>query len=208
MAGKKGKCKQCGHIFVIPTPSRRPQPEAANLLAQKSRGVETSRASSSTRSGSVSTRSNSRKPQSDPYAPAYDHDAIDRFGLDDPPPAPKPSVHSHTESYSDEDELPAPRRIKPTSTTSGKRTSARGNDGAGFFGGLPGVVYLIVFAVIGIAAVLAAFSPAGVLFLMGAAGVSFLVLGLYAVVSTINYTPNELTYRIESGGSWMEPARW
>ena len=32
--------------------------------------------------------------------------------------------------------------------------------------------------------------------------------GSYTVVSTINYTSNELTYRIESGGSWTEPARW
>src|SRR4051812_27813012 len=32
--------------------------------------------------------------------------------------------------------------------------------------------------------------------------------GSYTVVSTINYTSNELTYPIESGGSWTEPARW
>jgi hypothetical protein len=30
----------------------------------------------------------------------------------------------------------------------------------------------------------------------------------YSVVSTINYTSNILTYPIESGGSWTEPARW
>jgi hypothetical protein len=185
VAGKKGKCKQCGHIFVIPTPSSWPQPEAPNQPAQKSRGVEASQASSPTRSSSASLRSSSRTPEAQPYAPAYVDDAIDRFGLDDPPPAPKPSVYSHTESYYDGDELPAPRRIKPTSSTSGKRKSARGNEGAGFFGGLPGIVYLIVFAVIGVAAVLAAFSPAGVLFLMGAAGVSFFVLGLYGAIGMI-----------------------
>ena len=29
LAGKKARCKDCGHVFVIPTPSRRPAPVAA-----------------------------------------------------------------------------------------------------------------------------------------------------------------------------------
>jgi hypothetical protein len=38
--------------------------------------------------------------------------------------------------------------------------------------------------------------------------VEFVLIYNYPVVSTINHTTNELTYPIESGGSWTEPARW
>jgi hypothetical protein len=66
-----------------------------------------------------------------------------------------------------------------------KRPSSWNNEGLGFWGRIPGTVYLIIFGLLGVGAVMAALSPATAIFLIVIAAVSFLVLWLYAAIGMV-----------------------
>jgi DNA-directed RNA polymerase subunit RPC12/RpoP len=118
VADKKAKCKQCGHIFLIPTP-RAVAPQPA------------SRQPASRRGEAEAWPARQAAPVPDPF---------DRFGLDEPMSAPKPASSTYLPSYAEEEELPPPKRIGPTppgprNESSGSRWSS---DRRGFWDGIPG----------------------------------------------------------------------
>ena len=165
VAGKKAKCKQCGHIFVIPTP-RVVAPQPA------------SRQPASRRDDEDAWSARQAEPVPDPF---------DRFGLHEPTPAAKPAASTYLPSYADEEELPPPKRIGPTPGASRTESSAsRWSSGRrGFWDGIPGPMYMALFGTVACAAVLALLVPSTGIFLMVAAGALFLILWLYGFLGML-----------------------
>ena len=152
LAGKKGRCKDCGHVFVIP----RATPQSnAGLAKGTGQGVDargTSLASSPRPERPGSARPESPRPKptaARPAATPWVDDAVDDpYGLDDAPADPKPAQAA----FGDE-EVTIPRRpvAFPARSKKKKKRSASGpNPGIPLFDGLPGFVYLIVIGVIGL----------------------------------------------------------
>src|SRR5436305_1174714 len=165
VAGKKGKCKQCGHIFVIPT-LRAVAPQPASRQPASRRGE----------AEAWPARQAATVP-----------DPFDRFGLDEPLSAPKSASSTYMPSYADEEELPPPKRIgatpsRPRNESSGSRSSS---DRRGFWDGIPGPMYMVIFGTVACAAVLAFLVPSTGIFLLIAAGASFLILWLYAALGML-----------------------
>jgi len=146
LAGKKGRCKDCGHVFVIPTPSRMPQPAPARAPQRVAAAGDTDRPTSARGPQPSSTWPDSHRqkprPAPSPAAPIYAEAIDDPYGLDDVP-AVLPEAE-FASAASEEEELAVPRRIAPTASQHQKRRSSRRGESSGFFGGLPGIVYLIV----------------------------------------------------------------
>ncbi len=170
LAGKKGRCKDCGYVFVIPTPSRRPEPvpvgsAGRDLTAVNSRGP---------------TSHSSRSPE-----PSYEEAVEDPYGLEDLPVAnlePEPEFAT----IDDDDEIALPRRFAPTpSRPKTKRSSGR-DSSVGFFDGIPGVVYLIIAVALGLGFLITLASPSiGAYVFLGAGVLSFLVLFLYGLAGVV-----------------------
>jgi hypothetical protein len=165
VAGKKAKCKQCGHIFLIPTP-RAVEPQPAGR------------------------RSSSRLDEEDSWAAAAApkaEDPFDRFGLDELMPAPRPPATTYAPSYADDEEPPAPKRIGPAPSRPGRESpGSRWDSGRReFWDGIPGQMYMVMFGAVAFTAVLAIVIPSTGMLLMIAAGASFLILWLYAVLGML-----------------------
>jgi hypothetical protein len=165
VAGKKAKCKQCGHIFVIPTPRAvTPQP--------------------------VGRRPSSRRDEDDSWSAAAApkaEDPFDRYGLDEPMAAPKPSAITYAPSYADDEEPPAPKRIGPApSPTREESSGSRWSSGRReFWDGIPGPMYMVMFGAVAFTAGLAIVIPSTGMLLLIAAGASFLILWLYAALGML-----------------------
>jgi predicted Zn finger-like uncharacterized protein len=165
VAGKKAKCKQCGHIFMIPTP-RAVAPQPASRQPSSPRGE-------------------AEVWPDRQAAPAPD--SFDRFGLDEPMPVARLASSTYMPSYGDEEQLPPPKRIGPT--PSGPRNESSGSRWSsgrrGFWDGIPGPMYMVMFGTVTCTAVLALLVPSTGMLLMVAAGASFLVLWLYALLGML-----------------------
>jgi hypothetical protein len=162
LAGKKGRCKDCGHVFLIPGPPQRvssPQPQRA------SSPPPTPRAASNA----------SRAPE-----------VHDPFGLYDVPVSVKRAV---TAPDPLEEDIPLPRQVRPGDYSSTKKKKSRRKSGGEFFDGLPGFVYLAIAGVFGLTYLLAVTQaigpPSGGLVFLGAAALSSLVLFFYGFIGIL-----------------------
>jgi DNA-directed RNA polymerase subunit RPC12/RpoP len=122
LAGKKGRCKDCGHVFVIPTLSRMASSTTARAPDRVVGAGDNGRPTAAQRPQPLSTwpDSNRQKLRSapSPAAPIYAEAIDDPFGLDNVPAAlPEPAQEST--AFEDE-ELALPRRIAPISSKSKK----------------------------------------------------------------------------------------
>jgi hypothetical protein len=149
LAGKKCKCKQCGHIFSIPVP-RQPSSRPRNL--QTFGASEDSRASTASRpASSRPAPSSPPRPQPSP-APAYD--PYEDLG---PPAIPTVDLEN------DEEFLP-PRPAKPAPER--KKRSKRRSSGFSIES-IPGWVYLLLGLGFVVAITVACTSRAGLLVVAG-----------------------------------------
>jgi hypothetical protein len=167
LAGKKCRCKQCGHIFSIPIP-RRPASASKN---QQTFGK--------TEGASRSTAPRSDSPPTAPVSPVR------------PKPAPAP-VHDPyadlvprsiptAELYDDEDFLP-PRQGKPTPAKKKKR---KRRSGGLSLESIPGWVYLMLgLAFLG-AIVVACTSTTGVALVGGSAVIVGLIMMLVGGIGLV-----------------------
>jgi DNA-directed RNA polymerase subunit RPC12/RpoP len=166
LAGKKGRCNDCGHVFLIPTPSGRASPAPARASGRLVAGGDTGRPSSTL---------------SSPAAPTYAEAVQDPYGLDDLPAA-QPEPAFPTAAFED-DEIALPRRIAPASSKPKKGRSSRRTESGGFFGGLPGIVYLIVLTALGVGFLSMLVHPRIGAYVFAVSSVlSFLVLLIYGFV--------------------------
>src|SRR5262249_9090822 len=135
LAGKKCKCRQCGHIFVIPGAKA---PPAAAPRSLKTFGEETAAASSPPpRPRPAPDRPSAARSRTWPYgaSPTEDDDA---YGLADLPPAPPRAAVS---ARDDEEFLP-PGELKPVKSRPKKKRNRSGGEVIAFFSGVPGQFYL------------------------------------------------------------------
>ena len=185
LAGKKGRCSQCGHVFEIPGPPR--MASAAAVAKGSGPGPRHPTASSSSLSSSASSSPSPRRESAragtaaaSPFAGGLDDDP---YGLNDVPSAPK-KVDS-----APEDDLVMPRRSGtefpgPKTTPKTRKPSRR--DGGDFFEGLPGFVYLAAAAVLAAGFLFSLASPTiGAYVFLGGAVLSFLVFFLYGLAGLL-----------------------
>ncbi len=164
LAGKRGRCKDCGHVFVIPTPSRVASSTTARAPERVAATRDQGRATSAQgpQPSSAWPDSNRQKPKSapSPTAPVYAEAIDDPYGLNEVPAALKSAPPLPD---GDHDEYFAPPRVYPTSEKStGRRSSAADNEGFRFFDGLPGIVYFVLFVLLAGGAAIAFSFPAAI----------------------------------------------
>ncbi len=171
LAGKKARCKDCGHVFVIPTPSRRSE---LAPVGSPNQGVP---ASNSGRSTSLA----SRAPE-----PSYADPVEDPYGLNDVPPAVSEGEPEFATLVNADDEIALPRRFAPSPSQPIKKKSSRRDSSGGFFDGIPGIVYLIIAGALGLGFLLTLVSPTiGAYVFLGSGALSFLVLFLYGLAGVV-----------------------
>ena len=120
LAGKKCKCKHCGHVFVIPVPrAAAGVPRVAQAAAPRPETRPTART----------------KPDPIP--------TVDPYGLDDEPVA-SPATSRPAIRELDDEDFVAPRSFVPLKSNAGK---AKARSGGSFLGAIPVWVYLAVAAV-------------------------------------------------------------
>ncbi|MFO0951296.1 MAG: hypothetical protein U0835_09120 [Isosphaeraceae bacterium] len=161
-AGKKCKCKQCEHIFLIPAPSApttrttrplqsfddsptRTEPRTA---APRPAASRPSPRPSTPPPPTVRTTASSRV---DPYGDIDPYGDDDPYGLDEVAAPAKPVFPE------DQDEFAPPRAPIPAARKK-KKKSASGR-GSGPFSGLPGTYYMVSLALMGVALLFALVSP-------------------------------------------------
>jgi DNA-directed RNA polymerase subunit RPC12/RpoP len=130
LAGKKARCKECGHVFVIPRPS----------------------CVASSASSAPASSPQRRRPAAHPAYEAVD----DPYGLDDVPPVLKSAAPL---PVTEDEDFVVPRRVHPRQPKPKGTVRSRGNDGIPFFDGLSGTAYLLLFGVVVGATVLALNCP-------------------------------------------------
>ena len=183
LAGKKGRCSECGHIFEIPGP---PRSVSAGTVKESSPARSSGNHSSGSSSRAPGLASSRQQPARSRAAAAGNVSSVlddDPYGLNDVPIAPRAAA------IAPEDELLLPRRsgldFPGPKTTSGPRTPPR-RDRGDFFDGLPGFVYLAAAAVLGSGFLVSLMSPtAGAYLFLGGAVLSFLVFFLYGLSGLI-----------------------
>ena len=163
-AGKKCKCKQCGHVFVIPAP--RTSASSGSVKPVKTYGEPQPARS---------------QPQArpKPSKPNYLDENDDPYGIDDPAPIPPRRA---TSPAPEEEEFRGP---KPISMKPRQRNRSYDND-MGFFGGLPSLYYLISLGILAATFVFALIAPSvgGPIFL-GAAILVALVPLIYGGIGML-----------------------
>jgi hypothetical protein len=162
LAGKKGRCKDCGHVFLIPGPPQR----VSSRQPQRASPPPPPR----------------RVASSAPSAP----EVHDPFGLYDVPVAVKRAVSAPETA---EEDIPLPRQVRPGDYSSTKKKKSRRKTGGEFFDGLPGFIYLAIAGVFGLTYLLAVTEaigpPTGGLVFLGAAVLSSLVLFVYGFIGIL-----------------------
>jgi hypothetical protein len=182
LAGKKGRCSQCGHVFEIPGLSGRvPAGSAKKSIESRSSGNASS-VSSSRASGSSSSGRELAGPRTATSSPPGGIDD-DPYGFDDVPTAPKPTASSREDDLilprRDVTEIPGPRPAPGIRQRSRRRPE-------GFFSGLPSFVYYGTAAVLvsGYLLSLVILSVGACVFLGGAI-ISFFIFFLYGAAGLI-----------------------
>ncbi|QEH37186.1 hypothetical protein OJF2_57730 [Aquisphaera giovannonii] len=190
LAGKKGRCSQCGHVFIIPAASHSPVTESGRPSAPE-RAVAERRPASSTEKRHVAPSRDTRAatprtaaaqaPLPPRYAPPPMDD--DPYGLHDLPP------RMPVAAAADADDLVVPRRAGMSLATPGTRRKRRRREEAELFSGLPDVTYLLAPALMGVTYVLALTGlvprPTGGLIFLGTAGLSALLFLIYGGIGLI-----------------------
>jgi DNA-directed RNA polymerase subunit RPC12/RpoP len=167
MAGRRARCKQCQHEFVIPGV----RPASSNSTAKSATGPAPTR-SSPVRPPAPEPRRTSTVPSNGsipprPTTPVSNSPVVDPFGLEEAVSNPKDSP-----PLLEDEELLLPRRVRPVSPVSRK---ARRRDGGDFAWLGPIVKY-------GLAAEFLLFAAIGVCWLAGLNTPTGFLVGLLALV--------------------------
>jgi DNA-directed RNA polymerase subunit RPC12/RpoP len=158
LAGKKARCKECGHVFVIPKPSR--LPVAASPVPVSS--------------------SQERRLGPDPAYPPV----LDPYGLDDGPVASAAPASAEVDEEFVVPQRPwagrSKSRLKP------KREPASGpNPGIAIFDGLPWLVYLIPLAIAVVGLLLVPLSRVWGGYTLYAAAILLVLIVLYGFIGMV-----------------------
>ena len=139
LAGKKGRCKDCGHVFQIPRPSR---------MAPSGMTSATGRTNTNGDSATASPDRPRQQPRTTTRSPAPVQaiaSVEDPYGLDDFPIAAAAPIAPR-----DDEEFAPPRRPVATWSKPKKKRPSGPNPGIPFFDGPPGFVYLIILGLLGL----------------------------------------------------------
>jgi hypothetical protein len=171
LAGKKGKCKDCGHVNVIPRPSARARGAGSGVTRRKAPSGE-------------STQPGPRQaPPPRAPSPSPAENVEDPYGLDDLPVAPKAAPPGWVD-----EKVSLPRGAMPVASKPKKKRSSR-RGGSDFFDGLPGIIYLAMVGVLGGTYLIAVSRllgpPYGGLTFLAAAAIAALVLFFYGFVGIL-----------------------
>ena len=161
-AGKKCKCKQCGHIFVIPAP--RTAGSSGSARGVKSYGEAAPRPQPQPQARP--------RPAARPSRPNYLDESDDPYGLDDAAPLPPRKIASIADDDEEEFRGPKPISMKP-------KKRKRSSSGSGeFFGGLPNMYYGIAAGIMAATFVMGLISQTGKIMFVGA-GVLVAIVPLF-----------------------------
>ncbi|MFO0911205.1 MAG: HEAT repeat domain-containing protein [Isosphaeraceae bacterium] len=139
LAGKKCKCKQCGHIFVIPGGS--PAPAPARPAPVRSADPPSRPGAAASRPTAAPSRP-AAKPAK-PSRPNYLDDDDDPYAIDDPAPVAARKPAGFVDD--DDDEFLGPRPVPSAKPAKAKKKRTSSGSDYEIFDALPGKVILYLF---------------------------------------------------------------